>query len=126
MAASPARELDVHTLFCRRESRKRQGDKEGRGGIYNRAPIIWYSKRQNTVEASTFGSEFQAIKNAVELTESLRYKLGMFGIPIDNATNVFCDNEAVYKDTTMPESTLKRSIIQLLTTGAVRLSQRGR
>jgi hypothetical protein len=48
------------------------------------------------------------MKNAVELTESLRYKLRMFGVPIDNATNVFCDNEAVYKNTTMPESTLKK------------------
>ncbi|KAI2502900.1 Reverse transcriptase (RNA-dependent DNA polymerase) [Fragilaria crotonensis] len=74
----------------------------------NKAPIIWHSKRQNTVEASTFGSEFQAMKNAVELTESLRYKLRMFGVPIDNPTNVFCDNEAVYKNTTMPESTLKK------------------
>ena len=55
----------------------------------NRAPIIWYSKRQNTVEASTFGSEFQAMKNAVELIEALRYKLRMFGVPIDGPTNVF-------------------------------------
>ena len=74
----------------------------------NKAPVIWHSKRQNTVEASTFGSEFQAMKNAVELTESLRYKLRMFGVPIDNATNIFCDNEAVYKNTTKPESTLKK------------------
>ena len=74
----------------------------------NKAPIIWHSKRQNTVEASTFGSEFQAMKNAVELTESLRYKLRMFGVPIDSATNIFCDNEAVYKNTTIPESTLKK------------------
>ena len=28
----------------------------------NSAPIIWYSKRQNCVETSTFGSEFVAIK----------------------------------------------------------------
>ena len=41
----------------------------------NKAPIIWHSKQQNTVEASTFGSEFQAMKNAVELIEALRYKL---------------------------------------------------
>ena len=74
----------------------------------NKAPIIWYSKRQNTVEASTFGSEFQAMKNAVELVEALRYKLRMFGVPIDGATNVFCDNEAVYKNTSLPESTLKK------------------
>jgi hypothetical protein len=74
----------------------------------NKAPIFWRSKRQNTVEASTFGSEFQAMKNAVELTEALRYKLRMFGVPLNEATNVFCDNEAVYKNTTLPESTLKK------------------
>ena len=48
----------------------------------NRAPIIWYSKRQNTVESSTFGSEFIAMKIAVELIEGLRYKLRMMGVPI--------------------------------------------
>ena len=74
----------------------------------NKAPIIWFSKRQNTVETSTFGSEFQAMKNAVELVEALRYKLRMFGVPIEEATNVFCDNEAVYKNTSLPESTLKK------------------
>jgi hypothetical protein len=33
----------------------------------NRAPIIWYSKRQSTVESSTFGSEFVAMKTAIEM-----------------------------------------------------------
>jgi hypothetical protein len=74
----------------------------------NRAPIIWYSKKQNTVETSTFGSEFVAMRIATELIESLRYKLRMMGIPIDGATNVFCDNDAVVKNSTIPESTLKR------------------
>jgi hypothetical protein len=74
----------------------------------NRAPIIWYSKRQNTVETSTFGSEFVAMRIAVELIESLRYKLRMFGIPIDGPTNVYCDNEAVTKNAIYPESTLKK------------------
>ena len=36
------------------------------------------------------------------------YKLRMFGIPIEGPTNVFCDNEAVFKNTTIPESTLKK------------------
>ena len=48
------------------------------------------------------------MKNAVELIEALRYKLRMFGVPIDGATNIFCDNEAVYKNTSLPESTLKK------------------
>ena len=74
----------------------------------NKAPVMWYSKRQNTVEASTFGSEFQAMKNAIELIESLRYKLRMFEVPIDGPTNIFFDNEAVTKSTKMPDSTLKK------------------
>ncbi len=48
----------------------------------NRAPIVWYSKSQNTIESSTFGSEFVATKIAIELVEALRYKLRMFGVPI--------------------------------------------
>ena len=74
----------------------------------NKAPILWYSKRQASVEASTFGAEFCAMKIAVELTEALRYKLRMFGIPIDRPANVYCDNEAVYQNTVVPESTLKK------------------
>jgi hypothetical protein len=74
----------------------------------NRAPVIWYSKRQNTVEVSTFGSEITAMKNAIELIEALRYKLRMFGVPIDGVTNIFCDNEAVTKNCSDPTSKLKK------------------
>ena len=48
----------------------------------NRAPIIWHSKRQNSVETSTFGSEMMTLKNGVELVEALRYKLIILGAPI--------------------------------------------
>ena len=47
------------------------------------APIIWFSKRQNTVEAATFGSEFVALRICKELIVALRYKLRMFGVPLD-------------------------------------------
>ena len=74
----------------------------------NRAPIVWYSKRQNTVETSTFGSEFIAMKTAVEQIEALRYKLRMFGVPLEGPTNIFCDNESVFKNESIPDSTLKK------------------
>jgi hypothetical protein len=45
---------------------------------------------------------------AVELIESLWYKLRMFGIPIDGPTNVYCDSEAVTKNSIFLESTLKK------------------
>lgn len=74
----------------------------------NRAPILWYSKRQNTVEASTFGSEFIAMKTCVEMVEGLRYKLRMLGIPIEGSTSVFCDNNSVVVNSSSPESVLKK------------------
>jgi hypothetical protein len=36
----------------------------------NNAPILWHSKRQNTVESSTFGSEFVALRTAVDMIDS--------------------------------------------------------
>jgi hypothetical protein len=73
----------------------------------NLALIDWFSKRQNTVESSTFSSEFIALKIAVEKIIALRYKLRMMGIPIEGPARVFCDNEAVYKNASIAISTLK-------------------
>jgi hypothetical protein len=39
------------------------------------APIIWYSKKQNTVESSTFGSGLVALRVARDLISALRTKL---------------------------------------------------
>jgi hypothetical protein len=74
----------------------------------NGAPIQWYSKRQNTIESSVFGSEFVALKIASELNEALRYKLRMMGIPIVDPTNTFCDNKSVVINATVPQSTLQK------------------
>ena len=56
--------------------------------FWNRAPVIWHSKLQSSVESSTFGSEIMALKNAIELIEALRYKLRMFRVPIEVPTNI--------------------------------------
>ena len=44
----------------------------------NRAPIIWYRKKQATVDSRTFGSEFIALKTCVEHIITLRFKLRNF------------------------------------------------
>ena len=72
------------------------------------APIIWFSKRQNTVETSSFGSEFIALRIATEMIEALRYKLRMFGVPIAGPADVFCDNQTVSKNASVPSSTLNK------------------
>ena len=72
------------------------------------APIVWYSKKQQTVEASTFGAEFVALRVACKMNDALRYKLRMMGFPLNNKTSVYCDNQAVVHNTTKVESTLKK------------------
>ena len=57
--------------------------------FYNKALVIWHSMIQNGVEVSPFGSEFIDLKNSVELIKSLRYKLRMFGVPIEGPTIYF-------------------------------------
>jgi hypothetical protein len=74
----------------------------------NKSPIIWYSKSQRTVETSTFGSEFVALKTGIELIRSLRYKLHMMGVPIEGPANVLVDNDSVVRNSTIPTSTLQR------------------
>ena len=72
------------------------------------APILPYSKKQNTVESATFGSELVALRVARDLIVAMRIKLRSFGIPIDGPCDVFCDNEAVFKNVSRPESTLTK------------------
>ena len=74
----------------------------------NFAPIYWNSKKQGSVETSSFGSEFMALKNCCEYIRGLRYKLRMMGIPVELPTYIFADNQSVLKNSTLPHSTLKK------------------
>jgi hypothetical protein len=74
----------------------------------NGSPTSWYSKRQNTIDASTFGSEFVALWIAIEMNEALRYKLRMMGISINGESNCFCDNNSVVTNSIVPQSTLHK------------------
>ena len=63
--------------------------------MLNNSPIIWYSKRQNTSESSTFGSEFIAGWTGTEMIKALRMKLRWFGIPLDGPEDIYMDNRSV-------------------------------
>ena len=49
----------------------------------NNVPTIWYSKLQNTVEASSFVSESVAPRIATDMIEDMRYKLRCFGMRVE-------------------------------------------
>ena len=72
------------------------------------ALVIWYSKRQNTVETSTFGSEYVALRTGIKMIIALQYKLRMMGIPVIGPAYVSGDNQSVLANTMVPESQLKK------------------
>jgi hypothetical protein len=55
----------------------------------NMAPIVWFSKRQSTVESSVFGAEFVTMKNGIETCRGLRYKLRMMGVALSGPKLVY-------------------------------------
>ena len=71
-------------------------------------PIRWISKRQKTVESSTYGSELVAARIATELILELRYILRMIGVPIEGPALLLGDNMSVILNTTVPSSVLKK------------------
>ena len=76
--------------------------------LMNNTPIVWKSKRQKTVETSTYGSELVAARVAVELIIEWRYKLRMLGLVLEESSWLVGDNMSVVINTTLPSSSLKK------------------
>jgi hypothetical protein len=76
--------------------------------VLGKTPIRWYSKRQNTVESATYGSELVALRIASEAAIDIRYKLRMMGISFEKTTTILCDNQSVVINTQLPSSSLKK------------------
>ena len=74
----------------------------------NSSLIYWSSKKQTSVESSSFGSEFIAMKQCCEYLRGLRYKLRMMGIPCEGPSYIYGDNQSVLANTSIPDSTLKK------------------
>ena len=74
----------------------------------NNAPVYWMSKNQNSVDTSTFGSEFMVMKHCTEYIRGLRFRLRMMGIPCEDPDFVFGDDHSVLCNTTIPDSTLNK------------------
>ena len=77
----------------------------------NSAPIYWLSKKKILCETRNFGNEFVAMKQAMEYTCGLRYKLRMFVISVTEPEFFHGGNQLVLDNTTVPQSTLKKKSI---------------
>jgi hypothetical protein len=71
-------------------------------------PVKWISRRQKTVETSSYGSELAAARVAVEAIIEFRYKLRMLGVRVEKYSYMLGDNMSVILNTTLPSSPLKK------------------
>jgi Reverse transcriptase (RNA-dependent DNA polymerase) len=76
--------------------------------LVNNTPLVWISKRQKTVESSTYGSELVAARVAIDLIIEMRYKFRMLGVNMEKETLLVGDNMSVVLNTTIPSSSLKK------------------
>jgi len=107
----PRGELCTLTCFVDADHARDQLTRRSVTGILillNNTPISWVSKRQKTVESSTYGSELVASRIAVELIISLRYFISMLGCQLEPSSLLLGDNMSVVLNTTIPSSALKK------------------
>jgi hypothetical protein len=76
--------------------------------LLNNTPLVWISKRQKTVETSTYGAELVAARLAIDLIIEMRYKLRLLGVKLEKQTIMLGDNMSVVLNTTIPSSSLNK------------------
>jgi len=77
-------------------------------------PVMWSSKRQSSMQTSTFRAEFTALKKAVEEATAIRYCLRSMGVKVEKPTPICVDNMSVVLNASNPGSTLNKKAIMLL------------
>jgi hypothetical protein len=91
--------------------------------LVNDTPIDWYCKRQATVEAAPYGSEFVAARTAVNQIVDLRNTMRYLGVPIWEKSYMFGDNMSVTISCTVPASPSRNGTMHYPTIGYKKQSQ---
>ena len=81
--------------------------------LVGRTHMFYYSKRQGTVETSTYSVEFMEMRHAVEEFVALHYMLRCLGVNVDVASAVYGDNLGVIQNATIKDSLLKKKHVAI-------------
>ena len=66
--------------------------------ILGRTPVFYLSKRQGSIETSTYDAKFCAMKTGVEETIAIRYMMRCLGVKVE-VTSLLCgDNLGVIQN----------------------------
>lgn len=74
----------------------------------NQTLLDWFTKKQNTVETATYGSEFMAACICVEQIYDIRNTLQYLGVAICEVSMMFGDNESVVNSSLLPHVKLHK------------------
>ena len=77
--------------------------------MINGMQVDWFSKRQDTVETATYGSEFVAARITTKQIIDLRTTLRYLGVPIKGKAYMFGDNQSVITSSTIPHSHISKA-----------------
>ena len=72
--------------------------------------IYWFCNNQNSVETSTFGSEFVALKQCCEYIRGIWYQIRIIAIPVEDPDFIYRDNHSVVIKYNLPEYTINNKI----------------
>jgi len=81
--------------------------------MLNKTPYRWYSKRQTSVEAATFGAEYCAGRVATEEAVATAHMLRSIGVSIDGTIGIYMDNKAVVQNASITGSALKKKHLSI-------------
>jgi len=74
----------------------------------NKTPICWFSMKLNTVETSTYDSDFSTLLFAVDQVMSICQDQRYLAVPIAGPSYIFTDNKAVVDSSVNPSYRLKK------------------
>ena len=81
--------------------------------FFNKTPVDWFSKKQNTVETATFGSENTAARTAIEQIKANKLTLLQLGVPLHGIPILLGDNKSVVDSGTLPHQRLHKRHLML-------------
>ena len=73
-----------------------------------RTLLTAYSKRQNTIESATYGSELVSFRLAVDKAVAARADLRALGMKVSKPAVILCDSQSVVANMQLPSSSLKK------------------
>ena len=105
--------LTVYVDADHGDDRETRRSRTGLIAFLGNTPIMAKSKRQTSVETSTFSAEFNAARTGAETIIGLRFFLRSIGVPVIKPSRMLGDNEGCVTNATAFKSSLQKKHVAI-------------